>query len=321
MQSQESLIGDNLEFLQPYKVDSEVLSLSSDDQVSIQKYFLTFDPWKGISIPNTYNGKAVIDWSGEPLFAELAILRLFQSHGWDGVWVDSYRRKYRVGLPDVVDPISLPNEKQLLVNALKKRTGRSGGCWDVLVWKGDVTLFLELKRQKKDAVQNTQIEWLEASLAHGLKPENFALLEWKLASSKLEFEDPEDRKFFADLLVGGDEARLEREFSNRFDFRHPAIKREEFNKIRKQVLKNLLQKYGKACQLRLHQDCSKVAVWEPDHIIPLSTNELNKKLRHMLRTGTEKVLRQSFGSNHPDNLTLACKRCNAFKKHRLLMLG
>ena len=173
----------HLGFLQPYKTENETFSLSSGEQISIQKYFLNFNQWKGKSIPNTYNGKAVIDWNGEPVFAELAVLRLFQSHGWDGVWVDSYRRKFRVGLPDVVDPISLPNEKQLLVDSLKKRTGRSGGCWDVMLWKDEYILFVELKRQKRDKIQASQIRWLEAALSIGYSERNFALVEWDSAAS------------------------------------------------------------------------------------------------------------------------------------------
>lgn len=170
----------NLEFLQPYKVESELFSLSSGDQVSIQKYFLHFNEWKGAPIPNTYNGKAVIDWNGEPVFAELAVLRLFQSNGWDGVWVDSYRRKYRDGLPDVADPVELPEKQRQLINSIRAKTGRHGGCWDVLVWKGDQIMFLELKRKKKDRVQASQDQWLEASLSQGLKSSTFALVEWDL---------------------------------------------------------------------------------------------------------------------------------------------
>lgn len=169
---------DTLEFLQPLKVDSELFSLAFDEQVSIQKYFLAFREWKGAPIPNTYNGKAVIDWNSEPVFAELAVLRLFQSHGWDGVWVDSYRRKYRIGLPEVAEPIELPQKQQELMDSIKAKTGRSGGCWDVLVWKGDTTLFIELKRQKKDNIQSTQVEWLAAALESGLTADNFALVEW-----------------------------------------------------------------------------------------------------------------------------------------------
>ncbi len=135
----------------------------------------------------------------------------------------------------------------------------------------------------------------------------------------MKFEYPEDREFFANLLAGGVEERLEAEFSDYFDFRHPAIKRWEFDKFRKKLMPELVEKYGGQCQLRLHPDCSKEEVYQIDHIIPLASNELNKKLRHMGRTSTEKVPPQSFGSNNLKNLTLACKRCNAFKKHRMIL--
>lgn len=134
----------------------------------------------------------------------------------------------------------------------------------------------------------------------------------------INFEYPEDREFFANLLADGDTEKLEKEFADLFDFRHWAMKRWEFNKIRKKVLVDLIEKYHGECQLRIHEDCSKEAIFEPDHIIPLATNELNKKLRGISRISSEKVPTQSFGSNHPRNLTLACKRCNAFKKHRFV---
>ena len=172
--SQEGHLG----FLQPYKVDGESFSLSSGASVLIQKYFLTFIPWEGVPIQNTYNGKAVIDWNGEPLFAELAVLRLFQSHGWEGVWVDSYRRKYRVGLPDVTEPVELPEKQKQLIESIRAKTGRHGGCWDVFVWKGEYVLFIELKRSKKDRIQDSQRLWLEKSFETGLTSDNFAFLEW-----------------------------------------------------------------------------------------------------------------------------------------------
>ena len=169
-----------LGFLQPYLAESEIFVLPSGVSVPVQKYFLEFKEWEGLPIPNTYNGKAIIDWNSEPVFAELAVLRLFQSHGWDGVWVDSYRRKYRVGLPDVAEPVDLPTNQTNLINALREKTGRFGGCWDVVVWKGDTMLFLELKRQKKDSVQSTQVEWLSSALDSGLSADNFALVEWDI---------------------------------------------------------------------------------------------------------------------------------------------
>jgi len=55
-----------------------------------------------------------------------------------------------------------------------------------------------------------------------------------------------------------------------------------------------------------------------DHYIPLSTNELNKKLRNLKAEPGKKVKSQSFGSNDLDNFTLACSRCNGFKKHKII---
>lgn len=56
-----------------------------------------------------------------------------------------------------------------------------------------------------------------------------------------------------------------------------------------------------------------------DHIIPLSTNVLNKDLRRMKSEEKgKKVQSESYGSNHYDNLIIACKNCNNHKKHRLL---
>ena len=164
----------------PYRIDSEIFSLSSGRRVLVPKYFQYFKEWRGDPIPNTYNGKRVIDWNGEPVFAELAVLRLFQSHGWDGVWVDSYRRKYRTGLPDVTEPIELSQKQRVLIESIKAKTGRSGGCWDVVVWRGDTIIFLELKRLKRDRIQETQVGWLEESLKIGLKTRDFAIVEWEI---------------------------------------------------------------------------------------------------------------------------------------------
>jgi hypothetical protein len=134
----------------------------------------------------------------------------------------------------------------------------------------------------------------------------------------MSFEHQEDRQFFANLLAEGDMNQLDVAYSDLFDFRHPAIKRFEFNKTRKKVLAELIEKHKGECQLRIHPECTNTGTFEPDHIIPLSSNTLNKELRKMIGTAGVKVEPQSFGSNHPRNLTLACRKCNGFKKHRIL---
>ena len=129
----------------------------------------------------------------------------------------------------------------------------------------------------------------------------------------MNFEFKEDEEHFASLLevIGGlDENRC------LFDFRSPDLKRKEFNKIRNKIFQELVNKYGSSCQLNCHEDCSGEGK-EVDHIIPLSSNVLNKQLRNMKGQNGKKVPAQSFGSNNESNFALACKRCNAYKKHRL----
>ena len=55
-----------------------------------------------------------------------------------------------------------------------------------------------------------------------------------------------------------------------------------------------------------------------DHLIPISSNILNKELRDLKAKKGKKVKSQSFGSNHIDNLIIACNNCNNRKKHKML---
>jgi len=136
----------------------------------------------------------------------------------------------------------------------------------------------------------------------------------------MDFTYKADYNYFVRLLAKGDRHLFEKKYKYLFDFRDPKIKRKEFNFIRKKVFSDLVKRYGLVCRLKLHPDCSKIKKFDVDHIIPLSTNELNKKLRNMKPQLGKKVSTQSFGSNHPYNLTLACSRCNAFKKHKILTI-
>lgn len=133
-----------------------------------------------------------------------------------------------------------------------------------------------------------------------------------MKSSKIQFEHLKDRKYFEDLFhaVGGLEGNM-----YHFDFRDPVEKRKEFNQIRNQVFEELKLKHGDQCQLVCHPECEGI-VSQVDHLIPLSSNVLNKLFRELKGNGRKKVPAQSFGSNDRNNFVLACARCNAFKKHR-----
>ena len=133
------------------------------------------------------------------------------------------------------------------------------------------------------------------------------------------FQYKADYKFFLKALAHGDEVLFEKKFLKLFDFRDPGLKRKEFNLIRNDVYKKLVSKYGEKCQLNLCADCSVEKVFAVDHFIPLSSNKLNKEIRNLKAPKGKKVLSQSFGSNDIANLIIACKRCNDFKKHKIII--
>lgn len=159
--------------------DEEMFTLSNGEKIVIQKCCTSFPAWKGAMPENTYGGKQVLDCDGQPAFAELVVLWTLQKEGWQGVWVDTYGKKYRVGLPRTVEPVTLPSEQTKLIEDITACAGSLKGCWDVFLWKGSNLLFVELKRKGKDAIRETQVRWLEASLAAGISPKDFLFVEWE----------------------------------------------------------------------------------------------------------------------------------------------
>jgi 5-methylcytosine-specific restriction endonuclease McrA len=133
------------------------------------------------------------------------------------------------------------------------------------------------------------------------------------------FKYPEYDQFFRDLLC--EEGEDLSTYELLFDLREPpSIKRRELTARKyKQAWQELEERYGRVCQLRFVDSCEINNPVCIDHVIPLISNELNKKLRKSkpLAAG-KKIQSESFGSNDISNLVLACGRCNSNKKHRFL---
>ena len=127
---------------------------------------------------------------------------------------------------------------------------------------------------------------------------------------KVPDEDKEkiEKKFFDSLNLSLSEKN--------FDDRDPLVKRKEFNSKRNKLLKQLLKERGAECQLKLFSQCEGSLVL--DHMIPLSSNALNKHIHNIGAERGKKVVTKSFGSNNPENLLLACAKCNDHKKHRFV---
>ena len=101
------------------------------------------------------------------------------------------------------------------------------------------------------------------------------------------FDYEEDRRFFERLLTNEDQTSLD-EFADLFDFSHPEQKRKAFNKQRDRVFERLLMIHSDTCQLELPDVCTSQAQ-AVDHVIPLSTNILNKR-RGVLPMPGKKVI-------------------------------
>jgi len=244
---------------------------------------------------------------------------LLIDNGLDAVWIETYGgTHYLRSMPNSCnlqsEHISIPQDKEDLLKKIWKQA-KTTACFDVLAWDhNDNIIFLEAKHFKKDKLTQPQLKFIKGAIDCGISPDNLLIVEWGE-----DFQYKTDYDFFLDKLADGDNHLFEAKFLKMFDFRNPSIKRKEFNQIRNKVFKELSEKYGEKCQLNLCKDCCKEKSFEVDHFIPLSTNELNKKLRGMKAEKGKKVPSQSFGSNDISNLRIACKKCNAFKKHRIIL--
>ena len=172
----------NLEFLKPYKVDSEKVSLSSGEQILIQKYFLQFTPWSGEKLLFDFGRKPILNFDGEACFAELAILRLFLKNGWNGAWIETYGGiHYLNSMPQSwslkSEHTSIPIEKENLLKQIWKKGGTKA-CFDVVAWQNNTIIFCEAKRRKKDRLNEAQKKFIQGALACGISVSSFLIIEW-----------------------------------------------------------------------------------------------------------------------------------------------
>ena len=159
---------------------TERIELPNGKTVHVPKCITSFQPWRDKPVPR-YGGKALLTLNRKPLFAELVVLAMLKREGWKGVWVDSYGRKYRTGMPYAREPVALPPAEEEFLKRIRTTAGCRGGCFDVFAWHGKNRRFVELKRQGKDRIRETQKRWLDAALKCGTKNRDILIVEWNLA--------------------------------------------------------------------------------------------------------------------------------------------
>lgn len=148
--------------------------------VSLPKAVVRFQKWSGPPVADSYGGKVALDYLGEPLFAELVILRLFQAAGWQGVWIDTFRRRTRISLTE--DSL-VPKELQVLLDHVVARAGTRDGCFDVLAWRDKAIAFAEAKRSGRDRIRPSQVHWRSSALDVGVPLDSLLVVEWSLERS------------------------------------------------------------------------------------------------------------------------------------------
>lgn len=157
---------------------SESITIAAGRVLDVPKATPTFALWTGTSPGDNFGGKPILDFKGRPAFAELAILWNFLEAGWDGVWVDSYRRRYlRAFWPTPVS-VHLPPDREELLRRVRAGAGEKARPWDVFCWSGENVVFSEAKRLKRDSIRSSQIDFLTAAIDIGLPVSSFLLVEW-----------------------------------------------------------------------------------------------------------------------------------------------
>ena len=148
--------------------------------VNIQKANPIFKPWSGAKIDDSYGNKMVLNFYGHPDFAELGILRMMERSGWNGVWIDTYRNKFRTQYWPK-NEVQLPLEQETLFRQIQEVAGCTAGCFDVFCWKGNEFMFIEAKRSRKDKIRMTQRAWLQAAINQCRVPlPSLLIVEWDL---------------------------------------------------------------------------------------------------------------------------------------------
>jgi len=162
-------------------ISTETLFSQDGQNFLLDKYNFIFQPWTEKHDFDTYGGKQILRLDNEALFAELFVLRLLEKQGYKGVWVDTYRNKFWQRLPHFSFPV-VPDKKLLDVydTIYKIKGGRKSGCFDILSYKDDHFVFVELKKKKEDKIRQTQIQWLKAATNMGLEQSTFIIAEWSL---------------------------------------------------------------------------------------------------------------------------------------------
>lgn len=143
-----------------------------------EKWFFERGKKLSVKVPfrlgKTYLVKPIVlDSDKNGVWPELAILSKLKKDGFDGVWVDTFHRRFWQGKNKLIEFNKLPQ------HIMKALGIKKGGRWDLVVWKGEEIQFVESKGLPcRDKIRQSQIDFKNGLLAKGFKEEDFKIIEW-----------------------------------------------------------------------------------------------------------------------------------------------
>lgn len=160
------------------------VTFPSGTTVSLPVCHPTFLKWTEPFTGFAYGGKPILNYEGEAVFAELAILRLLRGSGWEGVWVETYGgtnflREMPQGWQLSSLSVAIPEERCALLKKIWK-AAKTTACFDVFAWKEEDILLCEAKHQGKDQFTKSQLKFIEGALACGIPSESLLIVEWTM---------------------------------------------------------------------------------------------------------------------------------------------
>lgn len=145
-----------------FPIGEEVVGGASPIRIPLVN--LQFPRWKGTKIQDTFGGKPIVEYVGQPMFVEIAIMKIAVKNGWSARWVETYGMR-NSGPYFFANWLDAPLKKQIpsplesayvreLLGRISSLNGNSFmGCWDVLTWNKERILFIESKHYKKDRIR------------------------------------------------------------------------------------------------------------------------------------------------------------------------
>jgi hypothetical protein len=127
----------------------------------------------------------VIGADGERSCAEVEIVRRLRTAGWSAFWFDSFGKAPSTWRRYTTTIAALPTELATTLSAIETSAGlQRGGRWDVIAWRDGDVRFIELKGEG-DSIRPNQRAWVASALRHGFQPSQFAVVDYRVASSAL----------------------------------------------------------------------------------------------------------------------------------------